>query len=785
MLTSVSAQYSLTVESAPAVNVPGNTVYRLYVNMADASDKFSAVYGNDQQNLVINTPSGTFNSAFNASWSASGINPAFVAVFPDMAEDTYATIGLEGPATGTAADPSLVEDPALTPTISSYFVNGGTGLNVNTLTGGSWYVLNTAANALPDANLRVLIMQLTTEGTVDGTVNFQVFPLGVGADQQQISITFNGTGTFTAGGAPADVPGCMDATACNYDAAATVDDGSCATLDALGVCGGTCAADADGDLICDDVDPCVGTLDALGVCNGTCAADVDGNGVCDDAEILGCMDATACNYDATATQDDGCTADVDGNGVCDTNDIAGCMDATACNYDATATQDDGSCLQNDALGVCGGACAADADGNGVCDDAEVLGCMDATACNYDANATQDDGSCATLDALGVCGGTCAADADGNGVCDDAEVQGCTDANACNYDANATQEDGSCDFCSCGGGAPASPYTLTVESAPAVNVPGNTIYRFYANLVDATDKFSAVYGNDQQNLVVNTPAGIFNSSFNASWSAAGINPAFLAFFPDMAEDSYATIGLDGPATGTAADPSLVEDATLVPTVSSYFVNGGTSLNVNTLTGASWYVLNTAANALPDASLRVLMMQITTTGTVDGTMNFQVFPLGVGADQQQISIDFNGTGTFTSGGSTGPNNACGCTDANATNYDPAAVYDDGSCILAVNGCTDATACNYDVDANTDDGSCLYLDALAVCGGTCAADADGDHICDDVDPCVGTLDALGVCNGTCTADVDGNGVCDDAEILGCMDATACNYDATATQDDGCLCC
>ncbi len=57
-------------------------------------------------------------------------------------------------------------------------INGGTSLNVNTLTGGSWYVLNTAANALPDADLRVLVMQITTAGTVSGTLNFQSIPIG-------------------------------------------------------------------------------------------------------------------------------------------------------------------------------------------------------------------------------------------------------------------------------------------------------------------------------------------------------------------------------------------------------------------------------------------------------------------------------------------------------------------------------------------------------------------------------------------------------------------------------
>ena len=59
---------------------------------------------------------------------------------------------------------------------------------------------------------------------------------------------------------------CLDATACNYLASPTQ---PCAFLDALGVCGGSCAGDGDGDGICDDVDFCDGVLDECGVCNGT------------------------------------------------------------------------------------------------------------------------------------------------------------------------------------------------------------------------------------------------------------------------------------------------------------------------------------------------------------------------------------------------------------------------------------------------------------------------------------------------------------------------------------
>ena len=138
-------------------------MYRFYVQMQDASDRMSAVFGNDQASLLVNTPAGAFNSPFNSSWNASGINPAFLPVFPDLADDTYATIGLSGPASTSgiagAADPSIVEDA--TQAITPYFLTpGATNLTSTTLTGASWYVLNTATNGLPDANLQVLVMQV-------------------------------------------------------------------------------------------------------------------------------------------------------------------------------------------------------------------------------------------------------------------------------------------------------------------------------------------------------------------------------------------------------------------------------------------------------------------------------------------------------------------------------------------------------------------------------------------------------------------------------------------------
>ena len=48
--------------------------------------------------------------------------------------------------------------------------------------------------------------------------------------------------------------------------------------------------------------------------------------------------------------------------------------------------------------------------------------------------------------------------------------------------------------------------------------------------------------------------------------------------------------------------------------------------------------------------------------------------------------------------------GCTDPTATNYDPTATVDDGSCVLCVYGCADPAAFNYDSLATCDDGSCI---------------------------------------------------------------------------------
>ena len=476
----------------------GKTTYRLYINNLGATDLVSAIFGNNEHPLEISVPEGIYNSGLNASWSASGISPVFVGLFPEMAYDSYATIGLSQSAATSgidgAADPSIVEDPLqqITP---MFVVDGSTGASVSSVTGIAYYILNGNPVGLPDATGRVLIMQITTTGSLSGTINVQVFPNGVGEDFPTFTYVFDGVGLQAAVGSciadtdedgicdEDEVLGCTDSGACNYNMMATDDDGMCdfADVDGDGICDSSEIAGCTDMSACNyeptatDEDGSCGVLDACAVCLGDdssctgCSIDfacnydataiVTDNTLCEYESCAGCMDMVACNYDSSASFDDGtncvfavefldcagdCLNDTDGDDVCDELETVGCTDMTACNYDGTATDtDDTLCEYAQEFYDCDGNCLMDTDEDGVCDELEVGGCTDMVACNYDALATDDDESCEYAQEFYDCDGNCLMDTDEDGVCDELEVDGCTDMMATNYSADATEDDASC------------------------------------------------------------------------------------------------------------------------------------------------------------------------------------------------------------------------------------------------------------------------------------------------------------------------------------------------------
>ena len=484
---SASAQtYSLEVEvvtedvgvlvgALGVTDLTGYSCTRLYVNMENTDDFLSSVSGDAVNPTFVNTTTSFYHSLLGAA-TPNGINSLLFGVYPDLAFDSWVTIGLEGSPDAAAGEAAVSTVQSTTnPWVTNFDLGGGLpggNITIDDAIGGAWYALNGDANGVAGDELKVLLGQFTTDGDLSGQLYCQVFINGEGANEYRE--------TFFIGGAP----GCTDETACNFDAAATGDDGSCTYPSADNLdCDGNCLNDADGDGTCDE-DEVPGCTDATACnfdaaatdddasctfpatdnldCDGNCLNDADGDGTCDEDEVAGCTDATACNFDAAATDDDAsctfpaadnldcdgnCLNDADGDGTCDEDEVAGCTDATACNFDAAATDDDASCTFPAADNLdCDGNCLNDADGDGTCDEDEVAGCTDATACNFDAAATDDDGSCTFPAADNLdCDGNCLNDADGDGTCDEDEVAGCTDATACNFDAAATDDDASCTF----------------------------------------------------------------------------------------------------------------------------------------------------------------------------------------------------------------------------------------------------------------------------------------------------------------------------------------------------
>ena len=816
-------------------DLSGMTTYRVYVQTLNATDFVTSVSGNIQTPLDVSTTTTFYQNPLGGV-TPENVNPLLLPNFPDLAYDSWVTIGIDGPANATAGESaaSVVTSPNQNWTLQFEpgFGAPGGSIEIDDEVGGVWYILNGDANGYPDADGRVLLGQFTTDGDLSGTLNVQLFPEGDNTDFLLLTLPIGmGVGCPTGGG-----------------------NENCLYEDALGSCGGDCEADADGDDICDDIDDCVGTLDACNVCNGPgaiydcgCTAFPAGDCDCDGNQL-----------DALGVCGGDCAADADNDGICDNvDDCVGELDECGICNGPGATGDcgcdelpDGACDCDgnvlDALDVCGGDCAADADGDGVCDNVDdCIGAVDACGiCNgpgaiYDCGCDEqpaDDCDCNgnQLDALGVCGGDCPADADQNGICDNLEGSGCGDPAACNFDeyADPIVDEPVTEYCA---------ITEVVATHTSGDLNGMTTYRVYVQTLNATDFVTSVSGNIQTPLDVSTTTTFYQNPLGGV-TPENVNPLLLPNFPDLAYDSWVTIGIDGPANATAGESAASVVTSPNQNWTLQFEPGfgapGGSIEIDDEVGGVWYILNGDANGYPDADGRVLLGQFTTNGDLSGTLNVQVFPEGDNTDFLLLTLPIGmGVGCPSGGG----NENCLYEDVlgNCGGDCEADVDGDGICDNSeIPGCTLETACNYNPAATDDDGSCAtvdecgecggngiadgdcdcdgnQLDALGVCGGDCAADADNDGICDNVDDCVGALDACGVCNGPgaiydcgcdeqpaddcdcdgnqldalgvcggdCAADADNDGICDNVDsCVGALDACGVCNGPGAIYDCGC---
>ena len=351
---------------------------------------------------------------------------------------------------------------------------------------------------------------------------------------------------------------------------------------------------------------------------------------------------------------------------------------------------------------------------------EAPGCTDEEACNFVECAIQDDGSCAyPEDLYGAphfdCEGNCLNDADGDGICDEDEP--CTDPSACDYE---------------GGEPELPPYYLQLDTFAVHTdgaLAGMTTYRLYLRCENDADFVSAVAGYTDFPTQILTTTSFYQNELGGP-TPNGIYPLLFGTFPDLAFDSWVTIGLEQtPDANVGEAPINTVQGTEYPWLSNFdpgFGAPGGSIVMEDAVGGSWFSLigdvNGYAGQHPDQ--KVLLAQLTTDGVLSGELYIQVFLEGNGSDITYVNLEIGGSNILADEDCTYPSDIYGVDyldcDGNCLND----TDEDGICDEdEVPGCTDETSCNFNPDATDDDGSCSYFELnVETVPASCAAEEDG---------------------------------------------------------------
>ena len=517
-------------------------------------------------------------------------------------------------------------------------------MNVTTLpSGGANYrVIKTTANGNwfnGPAQALTLGPNSVTVAAVgfDRSVKFQFSDGAVEFD----ALSLNGVAS-TCLGTATPVSGCTDPLATNYDATATVDDGSC--VYPIPGCTDPLASNYNASATVDD-----GSCSYLVQC---CNSSSYGSAI---APTSGVVQISSCNYlSEYSTISSVAAATVYGLNVTGVNANPGWITVYEGSTCGNIVAEGSAPLTFTSLGAgtyyvhwgvdnsC--ATASGCHTTSMAYGGFVNGCTDPIASNYDPSANVDDGSCTY-------------------------VLGCTDPLATNYDPSATQDDGSCTYPSCLAVAPYS------EDFSAGVLPAGTC--------PASWSISATTGD--------------------GWRFTG-SPGYAAGSNGRASGTYAWIDFSSTDVGVVMQVEDVDVSGLSsPAMTfAYFSDAGTytlatanTMYVEAFDGSAWNVIGTFDQFTSGWETKLVdLAGADVAGTV--SLRFRAESSGLSSDfYNDLLVDDLSVDEMP---------AAGCTDPIATNYDSTVTIDDGSCQYIM-GCMTATACNYDALATMDDGSCTY--------------------------------------------------------------------------------
>ena len=301
-----SSQYLIVIETVATdigpladVNLTGYNTYRLYVQTASSTDQVSAIYGNIDEPSLLLSSGDIFQSSPIGGVTPEGITPEVWEAFPSNEYDSFVTIGIDEPALNDAGegDINIIESTTSPWTEMFEPENGdpGSSIMLTDITGGSWFALPNFSNGIAGEDLQVLIAQVTTNGTLTGNLNTQIFidgdningtvyldlPLPILGCTDESAANFNAEADQDDGSC-VDA-GCTDPNAANFNPNATEDDGSCQHL-CIGVAGCT-YPDAENFNPGANCENGTCTFD-LSAATGTCALDSDANGTIGSSDLI-------------------------------------------------------------------------------------------------------------------------------------------------------------------------------------------------------------------------------------------------------------------------------------------------------------------------------------------------------------------------------------------------------------------------------------------------------------------------------------------------------------------